>query len=188
RQPTDALATFNEERQLARRELQARRLLAVPERRELSLLEALGEQAQAGSVEVQDLGAFAVAAHEEEQVARDHAALHLFFHDGRLGVERLAHFAGLRVREHAETAGQADHERRLHSSAMPSTPSPSTRMPRGPNTTAPRRGCSNSATTTSTRASLVAPAFRHVLSVTAVTPSSSATRPMVAPSPRRRAR
>src|SRR5690606_37733913 len=38
RQPADALAALDEERQLARRELETRRLLAVPERRKLSLL------------------------------------------------------------------------------------------------------------------------------------------------------
>src|SRR5690606_24272686 len=126
RQTSDALAALDEERQLARRELEARGLLAVPQRRELSLLEPLGEQAQTRTVEVQDLGALAVAAHEQEQVAGQHAALHLFLHDGRQRVEGLAHVTGLRVREYAEAAGEADHERRLHNAAMSSTPSPST--------------------------------------------------------------
>ena len=73
--PSHALASFEQERALARAELEAALTLFAVHRREPTSLEALGPDDEPGPVEVQYLGALAVAADEHEQVPAQHLAV-----------------------------------------------------------------------------------------------------------------
>jgi len=80
RAPTDQLAAFDELGQLGERQLHLAAARPVVHRCEAALLEALGEQAQAGTVEVQNLGSLTIAADEQIQIAAQRVTAQLLLH------------------------------------------------------------------------------------------------------------
>ena len=107
RASTDELAPLEEERELARGQLQ--RAVVAPKLRELTSFEPLAEDAQPGAIPVEHLAAAPRAVDEEEEIAALWVTTERASNESVEAVVAFAKIRRLRCGPHAHVAGAADH-------------------------------------------------------------------------------